>query len=91
MSYRLADGFAFAREEETNRWQQGMKDYLETCAGSLRVLLVVDARQSFKASDRDFMLWLDRKAQVPFHVVMSKCDLVPQKELARRYTIFEAE
>ena len=55
------------------------------------MLLVVDARQSFKASDRDFMLWLDRKAQVPFHVVMSKCDLVPQKELARRYTIFEAE
>ena len=38
--------------------------------GVLRVLLLVDARQSMKQSDRDFLLWLDREAEVPLHLVL---------------------
>lgn len=53
----------------------------------MRVILVVDARQALKQSDKDFLLWLDREARVPVHVVMSKCDLIAPKELCRRYTI----
>ena len=54
------------------------------------LLLVVDARQSLRRSDRDFLLWLDREAGVPLHVVMSKCDLVRREELARRYALLGA-
>lgn len=35
----------------------------------LRVILVIDARQPMKQTDRDFLLWLDREARVPLHVV----------------------
>jgi GTP-binding protein len=77
-------GFAFAKEEEIARWQHAMRSYLSSRGTPLRVLLLMDARQSLKASDRDFLLWLDREASVPMHVVMSKCDLVERTELARR-------
>ena len=84
-------GFAFAAEEEVARWQAAMRAYLTSRGQPLRVILVVDARQSLKQSDREFLLWLNAEARVPLHVVMSKCDLVPATELARRYTMMGAE
>ena len=42
-------------------------------------------------SDREFLLWLDGEVGAPVHVVLSKCDLVPPVELARRYTLLGAE
>ena len=39
---------------------------------------------ALRGSDRDFLHFLDREANVRFHVVMSKCDLVPREELAKR-------
>ena len=80
-------GFAFAQEEEVVRWQDAMRAYLGSRGDPLRVLLVVDARQSLKQSDKDFLLWLDREVRAPLHVVMSKCDLVHRVELAKRYTL----
>ena len=77
-------GFAFAQAEEVTRWQTAMRDYLSSRGKPLRVLLIIDARQSLKQTDREFLLWLDREARVPLHVVMSKCDLVSAPELARR-------
>lgn len=84
-------GFAFANPEDVERWQTAMRAYLAARGDPLRVLLVVDARQSMKETDRDFLLWLDREARVPMHVVMSKCDLVRRDELARRYTLLGNE
>ena len=84
-------GFAFAAEEEVARWQQAMRAYLARRGDPLRVLLVVDARQSLRESDREFLLWLDGEVGAPVHVVLSKCDLVPPVELARRYTLLGAE
>ena len=84
-------GFAFASESEVARWQAAMRGYLASGGRPLRVMLVIDARQSLKQSDRDFLLWLDRDVSVPLHVTMSKCDMVPAAELARRYTMLGAE
>ena len=84
-------GFAFAQAEEVARWQTTMRDYLSSRGKPLRVLLILDARQSLKQTDREFLLWLDREARVPLHVVMSKCDLVSAPELARRYTVLGTE
>ena len=81
----LCQGFAHARRELLDAWQQTMRSYLmERGSPTLRVLLVLDARQSLRGSDRDFLHFLDREANVRFHVVMSKCDLVPREELAKR-------
>ena len=73
-------GFAYADEEEVARWQEQMRRYLSQRGSPLRVVLCIDARQSIKQSDRDFLLWLDREASVPVHVVMTKCDLVLAEE-----------
>ena len=122
-------GFAFAKREMLEAWQQTMRQYLmDRDSPTLRVLLLLDARQSLKSSDREFLLFLDREARcawrapaahcamglqpleqtlrqtlrlsvaapkaygcsprlqadVKFHVVMSKCDLLPREELAKR-------
>ena len=84
-------GFAFGAEEELARWQEAMRAYLARRGSPLRVLLLIDARQSLKQSDRDFLLWLDREARVPLHVVLSKCDLVQAEELAKRHTMLGDE
>ena len=86
---RLVDlpgyGYAFANEQLVRQWQETMRQYmLERDAPTLRVMLLVDARQSLRSSDKDFCLFLEREANLRYHVVMSKCDLVPRVELARR-------
>jgi len=48
------------------------------------VLLCIDARQSLRALDREFLLMLEKEANVPYFVVMTKCDLVKSDELAKR-------
>lgn len=80
-------GFAYAKEEDKQGWQEAMRGFLSQRGDPLRVLMVVDARHSLKPSDLDFLLWLDREAKVPVHVVMSKCDLILRDELAKRYTM----
>ena len=84
-------GFAHADEELVAQWQAEMRSFLAQRGGPLYVILVVDARQSLKQSDRDFLLWLDREAQVPVHVVMSKCDLIQAVELCKRYTVLGSD
>ena len=54
-------GYAFAQEEEVARWQAAMRDYLASRGAPLRIMLVIDARQSLKQTDRDFLLWIDRE------------------------------
>lgn len=93
---RLVDlpgyGYAFANEQLVKQWQETMRQYmLERDAPTLRVLLLVDARQSLRSSDKDFCLFLEREANLRYHVVMSKCDLVPRVELAKRYTLLTHE
>ena len=56
-----------------------------------RVLVLVDARQSLRALDRDMLLFLDREARAPHSVVLTKCDLVDPLELCRRYTLMDEE
>lgn len=117
-------GFAFASDGATAQWQAAMREFVVSRGGLLRVLLCVDARQSLRALDREFLLMLDREvprtcspwrggggvaegsvwraaatptptpacaqAGVPCLVVMTKCDLVPTSELARRFAVLEA-
>lgn len=72
-------GFALAEPGTQAHWQDTMRRYLlnrGTGEHPCHVVLVVDARQSLRAADRDFALWVETEARVPLTVVISKCDLV---------------
>lgn len=96
---RLVDlpgyGFAFASDEASTNYQDMMTSYILDRGKTLkRVLLLIDARHGMKLADMDFLnllqqkQWRDGKSGEeklpPIQLVLTKCDLVEQAELARR-------
>jgi len=81
-------GFAFAKEEIKNEWQNLMKDYLKQRSALKRVILLIDSRQGIKQSDVEMMKILD-STNSTFQIVLTKCDLVEQKKLARTVTLIK--
>jgi GTP-binding protein len=86
-------GFAFASEEKATQWKGLLQNYLLHRGQSLkRVLLLIDARHGIKKADVDFLeslqsaLFLEgaRKNLPPIQLVLTKCDLVSQVDLAKR-------
>jgi GTP-binding protein EngB required for normal cell division len=76
-------GFAYASEERTREWGDLMRSYLKSRSGLKRMLLLIDARHGFK--DADYMFLKSLEPNVPMiQVVLTKCDLVPREDLARR-------
>lgn len=84
-------GFAFTSELKMNQWRELMHHFL-TQQRIKRMLLLIDARHGFKKSDYNFLESLQRVGKFhkkeyrlpPIQVVLTKCDLVNQKDLARR-------
>ena len=86
-------GFAYAKEEVSQEWQDLMQRYLLERGKALkRILLLIDARHGMKKADKDFLHNLEallqkvdiRKTLPPIQLVLTKCDLVSQVDLARR-------
>jgi GTP-binding protein len=86
-------GFAFASEKKATEWKGLLQNYLLHRGKSLkRVLLLIDARHGIKKADVDFLeslqsvLYLEgpRKNLPPIQLVLTKCDLVSQVDLAKR-------
>lgn len=86
-------GFAFASEEKAAEWKGLMQNYLLHRGQSLkRVLLLIDARHGVKKADVDFLESLQsvllvegtRRNLPPIQLVLTKCDLVSQVDLAKR-------
>lgn len=86
-------GFAFASEKKAAEWKGLLQNYLLHRGQSLkRVLLLIDARHGIKKADVDFLeslqsaLYLEgtRKNLPPIQLVLTKCDLVSQVDLAKR-------
>lgn len=99
-------GFAFASEEKAKEWQSLMKSYILGRGKSLkRIMLLIDSRHGMKKADFDFLesLQLSLLEQVsdsntpqkrelpPIQVVLTKCDLVSQSDLARRMTLVQQQ
>ena len=74
-------GYAQAAREVKEDWQGLMFDYLRGRPTLRRVVLLLDARIEFKASDLEAMKLLDRAA-VGFQLVLTKCDAVKAAALA---------
>mmetsp|Transcript_2907 Transcript_2907/g.6917 ORF Transcript_2907/g.6917 Transcript_2907/m.6917 type:complete len:596 (+) Transcript_2907:121-1908(+) len=93
-------GFAFAKEERTKEWNDLMQQYLLERKSLKRILLLLDARHGFKKTDFDFLSSLQDSLEInniegkstkrelpPIQIVLTKCDLVPQADLARRVVV----
>mmetsp|Transcript_66781 Transcript_66781/g.178092 ORF Transcript_66781/g.178092 Transcript_66781/m.178092 type:complete len:838 (+) Transcript_66781:32-2545(+) len=83
-------GFAYAKEAARTQWQEFMLWYLKTRKNLRRVLVVVDARFGLKDSDRALLSYLGRY-RVRWQIVVSKCDRVEFKQLAKQLTILREE
>jgi GTP-binding protein len=87
-------GFAYAAEERSSEWKELMQRYLLERGKTLkRVLFLIDARHGMKKADIDFLKSLEyalhlksikRASLPPIQLVLTKCDLVSQADLARR-------
>eukprot|EP00753_Platysulcus_tardus_P010529 PLAT2807.1.p2 GENE.PLAT2807.1~~PLAT2807.1.p2 ORF type:complete len:284 (-),score=76.40 PLAT2807.1:12-863(-) len=91
-------GFAFASEERIQSWNTLMRRYLTSRGNVLkRACIVVDARQGVKPADLELMELLDsvwsprwynrQRKGVRYQLILTKCDLIPPRELAQRVTL----
>ncbi|GKY94145.1 hypothetical protein MPSEU_000380600 [Mayamaea pseudoterrestris] len=93
-------GFAYASPEAATNYQATMSHYLLRRGAPLkRLLLLIDARHGMKQADFDFLELLQQQVQTsnqssddktaksslpPIQLVLTKCDLMEQTDLARR-------
>lgn len=91
-------GFAYAKESHAAAFRTLMSDYLLNRGKTLkRVLILIDARHGMKKADFEFLdmlqqqqkqeVSLSKKGRValpPIQLVLTKCDLVAQTDLAKR-------
>lgn len=78
-------GYAVAPKETRHQWTEFTLWYLQRRKNLRLVVVLVDARHGLMVSDREFMHFLERH-NVPYQIVLSKCDQVRPRELARRIT-----
>mmetsp|Transcript_105889 Transcript_105889/g.187224 ORF Transcript_105889/g.187224 Transcript_105889/m.187224 type:complete len:827 (-) Transcript_105889:225-2705(-) len=83
-------GFAHAPQETRLAWTEFSLWYLRSRKNLARVLMLVDARQGLKPSDREMIAYLERHG-VSWQVIVTKCDTVKGKDLARRLTVLQED
>jgi len=83
-------GFAFSPEETRLQWTEFTLWYLRSRRNLRKVLLLVDARHGLKPADKEMISYLERH-RVPWQIIVTKCDLVKSKELARRLTVLNED
>lgn len=86
-------GYGFAYDANASKWQDCTSHYILERGKTLkRILLLLDARHGMKKADVDFLKSMEsalfdvgRRQQLPpLQLVLTKCDLVSQTDLARR-------
>ncbi|CAK0897030.1 unnamed protein product [Prorocentrum cordatum] len=85
-------GFATSREMTRLQWTEFTLWYLRFRKNLARVLLLADARWGLKPADKEDrrISYLERH-NVKWQLVLTKCDKVKSKELAKRITMLEDE
>ena len=96
MSMFLVDlpgyGFSYSSEDQKQVWREMMQTYILSRGKNLkRIMLLIDARHGFKSEDIAFIEDLQRHLSrtsrrdlPPMQIVLTKCDLVEQLDLARK-------
>ncbi|KAK4419839.1 putative GTP-binding protein EngB [Sesamum alatum] len=83
-------GFAYAKEEVKEAWEELVKEYVTTRAGLKRVCLLVDTKWGMKPRDHELIDLMER-SQTKYQIVLTKTDLVFPIDVARRATQIEED
>ncbi|XP_010413647.1 PREDICTED: uncharacterized protein LOC104699943 [Camelina sativa] len=84
---RLVDlpgyGFAFAKDEVKEAWEDLVKEYVSTRTGLKRVCLLVDTKWGMKPRDQELINLMER-SNTKYQIVLTKTDVVFPMDVARR-------
>ncbi|GAA0138585.1 hypothetical protein LIER_00302 [Lithospermum erythrorhizon] len=76
-------GFAYAKEEAKEAWEELVKEYVSTRVGLKRVCLLVDTKWGMKQRDYELVDLMER-SKTKYQIVLTKTDLVFPIDVARR-------
>ncbi|XP_038879328.1 uncharacterized protein LOC120071244 [Benincasa hispida] len=76
-------GFAYAKEEVKDAWEELVKEYVSTRVGLRRVCLLVDTKWGMKPRDQELINLMER-SQTKYQIVLTKTDVVFPMDVARR-------
>ncbi|PIM98311.1 putative GTPase [Handroanthus impetiginosus] len=76
-------GFAYAKEEVKEAWEELVKEYVSTRVGLKRVCLLVDTKWGMKPRDHELIDLMER-SQTKYQIVLTKTDTVFPMDVARR-------
>ncbi|XP_040991944.1 uncharacterized protein LOC121238915 isoform X1 [Juglans microcarpa x Juglans regia] len=77
-------GFAYAKEEVKDAWEELVKEYVSTRVGLKRVCLLVDTKWGMKPRDHELINLMERcTSQTKYQIVLTKTDMVFPIDVAR--------
>ncbi|XP_020575331.1 uncharacterized protein LOC110021252 [Phalaenopsis equestris] len=76
-------GFAYAKEEVKENWEELVKEFVSSRVGLQRVCLLVDTKWGMKARDFELIDLMER-SKTPYQIVLTKTDIVFPIDVARR-------
>ncbi|KAL5218175.1 hypothetical protein ABZP36_018859 [Zizania latifolia] len=76
-------GFAYAKDEVKESWQELVKEYVSTRVGLERVCLLVHTKRGMKPLDYELVDLMER-SKTRYQIVLTKTDLVFPIDVARR-------
>nr|XP_043609542.1 uncharacterized protein LOC122581383 [Erigeron canadensis] len=76
-------GFAFAKDEVKENWEELVKEYVSTREGLKRVCLLIDTKWGMKARDHELVDLMER-SKTKYQIVLTKTDLSFPIDVARR-------
>ncbi|KAG0611776.1 hypothetical protein M758_7G163800 [Ceratodon purpureus] len=78
-------GFAYAKEAAKEAWEDLVMEYVTSRNNLKRVCLLIDSKWGLKPRDEE-LIHLMENAQTKFQIVLTKTDILPPLDLARRAT-----
>ncbi|XP_074558902.1 uncharacterized protein LOC141814850 [Curcuma longa] len=76
-------GFAYAKEEVKDAWEELVKEYVSTRVGLQQVCVLIDTKWGMKPRDHELIDLMER-SQTPYQILLTKTDLVFPIDVARR-------
>ncbi|XP_047330588.1 uncharacterized protein LOC124934152 [Impatiens glandulifera] len=81
-------GFAYAKDEVKESWEELVKEYVSTRVGLKRVCLLIDTKWGMKPRDYE-LIGLMERYKTKYQIVLTKTDTVFPIDVARRATQIE--
>ncbi|GAB2265801.1 hypothetical protein Dimus_000836 [Dionaea muscipula] len=76
-------GFAYAKEEVHDAWEELVKEYVSTRVGLKQVCVLIDTKWGMKPRDHELIHLMER-SQTKYQIVLTKTDTVFPIDVARR-------